>query len=82
MLVKNRYFFYLSELQKRWMEDLPGGTIEEGESVIDGAIREVQEEAGLSLKKIKLLTTHEWQHPSGKTVLEYILCAVVDTQGY
>ncbi len=62
------------------MEDIPGGTIEEGESVADGAIREVQEEAGLSLKKVTLLTTHEWQHPSGKMALEYLFCAAVDTQ--
>ncbi|MGE0010157.1 MAG: NUDIX hydrolase [Candidatus Babeliales bacterium] len=62
------------------MEDLPGGTIESGESVADGAVREVQEEAGLTLKRMQQLTTHEWPHPSGKMVLEYLFCAVVDTK--
>lgn len=62
------------------MEDLPGGTIEIGESMADGALREVQEETGLNLKKVDLLTTHEWQHPSRQNVLEYLFCAVSDTQ--
>lgn len=29
--------------------DLPGGTVEDGESILDGLLREVREEAGLSL---------------------------------
>lgn len=31
--------------------DLPGGTVEDGESALDAMIREVQEEAGIDIKR-------------------------------
>ena len=62
------------------MEDLPGGTIESGESVSDGAVREVKEETRLSLKQIYPLTKHEWHHPTGKMVTEHLFYGIVDTK--
>jgi 8-oxo-dGTP diphosphatase len=38
--------------RKNW--ELPGGVVEQGESPMDGAVREVQEETGLSVTPIQL----------------------------
>lgn len=60
--------------------DLPGGKIEENESVERGTIREVKEETGLALKTLLLLTSYELLHPSGITNIEYLFYAIGDTQ--
>jgi mutator protein MutT len=38
--------------------DLPGGTVEEREHPVDAAVRETEEEAGLSVFNLKPLTIH------------------------
>ncbi|MBI4118842.1 MAG: NUDIX domain-containing protein [Parcubacteria group bacterium] len=41
----------------KWL--LPGGHIEAGESILEATVREAQEETGLKLKPIKILTFGE-----------------------
>lgn len=55
---KNAFLFVRSpKWHKKWV--LPGGHIEPGESIMDSAIREGQEETGLKLAPIKILGFEE-----------------------
>lgn len=40
----------------------PGGHVEEGESFVESAVREVYEETGLTVKNLKLCGTVNWVH--------------------
>ena len=44
---------FLQKNNKEW--ELPGGHLNEGESFMQGAMREVFEETGIRLKKLKLI---------------------------
>lgn len=53
---------YNAGSKKEGYYDIPGGKIEEGETPEEAAIREMQEETGLKVKKLK---------PKGKMIIEY-----------
>jgi len=53
----------------------PGGTLNEGESIIEGLVREIKEEVGITVKpeKVHPIASHEWKistHFYGLKVLE------------
>jgi 8-oxo-dGTP diphosphatase len=52
---------------------LPGGTLEPGEGVADCAIREVQEELGLTITVPKLLAVTDWVTPNRQVHELYFL---------
>ena len=64
LLVKNSYVKYYS---------LPGGNVRVGESAVEAAIRELQEEIGLQVELSQLTValdrTHEWQGRSDHVVI-------------
>ena len=45
---------YTDKFKGEW--DLPGGHIKSGESLMDGLIREVEEETGLTIRRARLFT--------------------------
>ena len=53
ILKRSKNNFFLSE---EW--DSPGGTLKDGESPIDGAIRETKEETGLDINNLVLFSVH------------------------
>lgn len=61
--------------------DFPGGEIEEGEDILAGACREMQEEVGISLQPtdIRLIYTNATDKSSGESaVLRFLCVANVD----
>lgn len=70
-LVKNEKGEYLFIYRKeRW--DLPKGKIEKGESMSEGALREVEEECGIAVSKLgkKICKTYHTYTEKGEVVLK------------
>lgn len=44
--------------------DLPGGSLEEGKSLVDGLHRETEEETGLKMTVVTQISTIDFQFPS------------------
>jgi 8-oxo-dGTP pyrophosphatase MutT (NUDIX family) len=53
----NDRMLFLQKNNKEW--ELPGGHLNEGENFIQGAVREVFEETGIKLKKLKPVLTQK-----------------------
>lgn len=47
----------------------PGGHIEKGESFVDSVIREVYEETGLTVEKLRICGTKDWERSDGTRYL-------------
>ncbi|WP_371677838.1 NUDIX hydrolase [Streptomyces sp. NBC_01276] len=63
----------VSEGQLSWQ--FPAGEVEAGESREDAAVRETQEETGLTVKAVKLLG--ERVHPATGRLMSYTACEVI-----
>lgn len=58
----------------------PAGAIEEGETAEQAAVRETQEEAGLTVEAVKLLG--ERVHPKTGRTMSYTACSVVSGEAH
>lgn len=58
----------------------PAGAIESGESAEEAAVRETQEETGLTVSAVKLLG--ERVHPKTQRLMSYTACDVVSGTAY
>lgn len=54
--------------------EFPGGKCLPGESVTACAVRECQEESGLSVVAVRLLQRTEFEYPHGRVDLHFVLC--------
>ena len=68
--------FVYDESKRNPLCKLPGGGIEEGESVLDAAIREVLEETGIQLLKCEVAVMKEQRKENG-TYFPYFCVACV-----
>ncbi|MFE9337732.1 NUDIX hydrolase [Streptomyces sp. NPDC007063] len=62
------------------MWQFPAGGIEEGETAGEAAVRETQEEAGLTVEAVKLLG--ERVHPKTGRLMSYTACSVVEGEAH
>lgn len=68
----------VSEGQLSWQ--FPAGEVEPGEEREDAAVRETQEETGLTVAAVKLLG--ERVHPKTGRLMSYTACRVLDGTAY
>lgn len=62
------------------MWQFPAGAIEAGESAEEAAVRETQEETGLTVEAVKLLG--ERVHPKTGRLMSYTACSVVSGEAH
>lgn len=68
----------VSEGKLSWQ--FPAGAIEPGEGAEEAAVRETEEETGLSVKAVRLLG--ERVHPNTGRLMSYTACEVVDGEAH
>jgi len=68
----------VSEGELMWQ--FPAGAIEPGEAAVDAAVRETDEETGLTVKALRLLG--ERVHPKTHRLMSYTACEVVDGEAH
>ncbi len=61
-------------VKNSWGWSLPGGKIEEGESAVDAAVREVDEELGIKVSSLDPIGQRE--HPETKKIIHYFASAI------
>lgn len=72
-----------SDTHPRWplQGDMPGGTIEEGETIEDGLIREVEEETSIRLERSQIKELYTMTYSDDEIVVMYHFFAVhLDTK--
>lgn len=60
---------------------IPGGGLDDGESVRGGAVREVREETNMKIVKMRLVGMHETIRPSGESVFHARVVCLVEPEG-
>ncbi len=60
--------------------EFPGGGREEGESLSECVVREVDEELGLAVRVVRSFDVVEWSYPGARVRVEFLLCAAVDAR--
>lgn len=57
--------------------EFPGGKIEPGETIEQCAVRECQEEIGVTVEPLRRLQDARYDYPHGKISLHFVLCRIV-----
>lgn len=69
----------LNDSSSPWLLEIVAGLTEEGEAPLDVAAREVHEEAGLNIEKLKFISKY-WASPGGSSEEVVLYCAKVDAK--
>jgi 8-oxo-dGTP pyrophosphatase MutT (NUDIX family) len=64
-----RFLFVQERVARRAVLNQPAGHLEDGESLVDAVVREVQEETARAFRPEAVTGLYLWQGPAGRTVL-------------
>jgi 8-oxo-dGTP pyrophosphatase MutT (NUDIX family) len=74
----NRFLFVEERVSGRLVLNQPAGHLEDGETLIEAAIRETREETAWRLEPEALVGTYLWRNPeNGRTFLRFAFSGVV-----
>jgi 8-oxo-dGTP pyrophosphatase MutT (NUDIX family) len=75
----DRFLFVEERISGRLVLNQPAGHLEDGETLIEAAIRETREETAWRLEPEALVGTYLWRNPeNGRTFLRFAFCGIVD----